>query len=201
MEENLKKENLKKLIEGNKRFVEGKALNPNRSQETRDSLYNSQHPFAVVISCSDSRAPVEILFDVGIGDIFTIRTAGHILTEAGLASLEYAIDHLNVNLVVVMGHENCGAVKASLEEHGESNHEHSHIDTLIEKIKPAVEKAKKEAKSDNELFDLSIKYNVLNTIDSIISSSNIAKKAVESNKIKFIPAKYHIKSGVVEILE
>lgn len=105
-----------RMLAGNRRFSQGVAEHPWQDRETRASLIDQQNPDAVVLSCSDSRVPPEIIFDEGLGDLFTVRTAGQMLDEAVLASMEYAISHLHVSLLVVLGHEGCGAVKSAVSE-------------------------------------------------------------------------------------
>ncbi len=107
---------LSRMLAGNRRFAEGHSEHPWQDMQTRESLIDRQNPDAAVLSCSDSRVPPEIIFDAGLGDLFTIRTAGQIIDDAVLASLEYAVDHLHVSLLMVMGHESCGAVALGAEQ-------------------------------------------------------------------------------------
>lgn len=130
------------LKEGNKRFVDGKALNPRDDKAARDNVVSGQAPVATVLACSDSRAPVELLFDCGIGDLFIIRTAGHVLSESTLASLEYGAEHLKTPLVIVMGHQKCGAVNATYDTNDTSGCSKP-MAALINQIKPAVAEGKK----------------------------------------------------------
>ncbi len=119
-----KGESLKKIMEGNKRFAEGKSIHPNLGQELRNSLLKGQKPFAAILACSDSRVPIEIILDAGLGDVFVVRNAGNVVSEEVIGSLEYAVKSLEVKLIMVLGHQDCGAVKATLEIHktGESKH-------------------------------------------------------------------------------
>lgn len=128
---------MQKLIDGNKRYVEGKFIHPNQSAERRMELSKDQNPFAVILSCSDSRVPPEIIFDQGIGDLFIIRVAGNIISNEVLGSIEYAVEHLDVGLVVVLGHERCGVVSAAVA----GGEVHKHISSLVEAILPAVKTA------------------------------------------------------------
>ena len=113
---------LKKLLDGNKRYLNNIYSNINKNQKTRDLLYDKQKPFATIITCSDSRVPPEIIFDLGLGEIFTIRVAGHILSETDLGTIEYAIEYLKTKLIVVMGHTNCGIIKNALDYHNNKSH-------------------------------------------------------------------------------
>jgi carbonic anhydrase len=106
---------IERLKAGNARFVKGKPSRPNATPKRRAEIAGSQHPFAIVVSCSDSRVPPEMVFDAGLGDLFVVRTAGEVVTAVEMASIEYAVDHLGASLVLVMGHERCGAVKAAVE--------------------------------------------------------------------------------------
>lgn len=106
---------IERLKAGNARFVKGKPSRPNATPKRRAEIAASQHPFAIVVSCSDSRVPPEMVFDAGLGDLFVVRTAGEVVTAVEMASIEYAVDHLGASLVLVMGHERCGAVKVAVE--------------------------------------------------------------------------------------
>lgn len=138
-------EALKKLIEGNQRFAGGKSEHPNQSGDRRVQIAKEgQAPFAVVAYCSDSRSPVEQIFDAGNGDIFGIRLAGHVLSEEALGSIQYAVEHLGTKLVVILGHTKCGAVTATVQ----GGDAHGPVKSLVERILPAVERAKKKGGSD-----------------------------------------------------
>jgi len=130
-------QSMKKLMEGNDRFVSDKVCHPNQSAEHRADVISAQHPFAVVVGCSDSGVPPEILFDQGIGDSFVIRTAGEVMDNATLGTIEYAVEHLNIPLIVILGNNHCGAVKPAVT--GEAT---EHMNYLVEAIKPAVNKVK-----------------------------------------------------------
>lgn len=186
---------LKTLLDGNKRFYSGNSIHPNNSQEIRKKLLQKQTPMAVVISCSDSRAPVELLFDVGIGDLFVIRSAGHILTESEMASLEYAIEHLKTKLIIVMGHSCCGAVTSAL-QYNKEEHLSSNMSLLIDRIKPAIDKAKTITNNGNDLLETCIDNNVYETIDYIKQDETLAKLIAELN-IHIVPMKYDIETGEV----
>ena len=184
---------LQTLIEGNKRFAAMNGTHPNQGKERRDEVKGGQKPFAVIVGCSDSRIPPEILFDQGIGDIFVIRLAGNIVDDTALGSIEYAVDHLGTRLVVVLGHAKCGAVTAATQG-GEA---HGHIGSIVQLIIPAVEQAR--AKS-GDLVDNSIKENARLVAATIASSKPILSKMVEDGKIAVLPAYYDIDTGMVELL-
>lgn len=192
---------LNKLLDGNNRFINEKSIHPNTNNNTIRSLINGQKPFATVITCSDSRVPPELIFDVGIGDIFVIRTAGHVLTDAGLASLEYAIEHLHTKLIIVLGHTHCGAVKSAVKSYDSTSVADSHLNKLIETIKPSVEIARCSCHTEEDVINLSIDYNIYNTINSIKTLNNNIQKLITNNEVVLIPAKYDIETGKVELLK
>lgn len=185
---------LQKLIEGNKRFAESKTEHINQSAARRTELAKGQKPFAVVVTCSDSRVPPEIIFDQGLGDLFVIRTAGNIVDDIGLGSIEYAVEHLGVKLCVVLGHEKCGAVDAAVK----GGRAEGHIQNLIDAIRPVVEK---EKKNKGDLLDNSIKANVLRIVDQLNSSEPILKEFVHDQKLTVIGARYDLDDGIVMLLK
>lgn len=190
------------LKEGNKRFVEGNSIFPNTTIETRKKLVNKQRPIATVITCSDSRVPAETIFDVGIGDIFVIRTAGHVLDTACIGTLEYAVTHLHTKLVLVMGHTCCGAVKSAIECYDNHNENiYSDLDNLVERIKPSVKLAKQNYNDNEDIWDKSVDYNIYDTINYIKKSNAVINNMIEKQEIVIFPVKYNIESGVVDIID
>ena len=187
---------LQKLIDGNLRYAQGNASHPNQSLERRAELVSGQHPFAVILSCSDSRIPPELVLDQGLGDIFVIRTAGEVVDNASLASIEYAVDHLGVPLVMVLGHDSCGAVTAAVQG-GEAE---GHLGSLIDFIRPAVEQAR-EAGEESDLLNSSIDNNVHNIVEALENSQPILSEKVEKGELTIVGARYHLDSGVVDILK
>lgn len=175
-------------MEGNKRFVLGNQRHPNQNIQRRKDLEKGQNPFAVVLTCSDSRTCPEIIFDQGLGDIFVVRTAGNVLDDVSLGSIEYAADHLNVPLIVVLGHTNCGAVNAALSDQKIENH-CSHI---VEKIKPAFKNTKDPDEASLE--------NVKNITNQLNQSEPVLKGLVESNELEIVGAFYDLKSGTVKVI-
>lgn len=185
---------LEKLKEGNKRYIENKPAHQNQNSKRREEVAKGQKPFAVVVTCSDSRVPPEMLFDQGIGDLFVIRTAGNIVDDIGLGSIEYAVEHLHVPLVVVLGHERCGAVDATVKG-GEAP---GHIKVLVANIVRAVDKARSKK---GDLLENSIKQNVDNVVEQISKSKPILEEFVHTNKIKVIGARYDLDDGIVTFSE
>jgi len=184
---------LQKLIDGNKRYAAAQLTHPDQSKERITEVTKGQHPFAIILGCSDSRVPPEIIFDQGIGDLFIIRVAGNITDNAALGSIEYAVEHLGVKLIVVLGHEKCGAVDATVKG-GEAP---GHIKYLVDAIKPAVEKAKNQ---NGDLLDNAIKNNVEIVVNQLKSSTPILKEAVEKG-LEIIGARYDLDEGTVMILK
>ncbi len=184
---------LQKLIEGNKRFFTSRQSHPNQQRERRQELASGQKPFAVIVGCSDSRIPPEIIFDQGLGDLFVIRVAGNVVDDIALGSIEYAVDHLGTKLIVVLGHSKCGAVTATVQG-GEA---HGHIGSIVEAIRPAIEIAKG---LPGDLTDNTIKANTRLVADQIQSSGPILSELVHLGKIAVVSAYYNIESGEVHIL-
>ncbi len=182
------------LREGNERFVSGKAQHPNLGSERRaTTVSGGQEPFASILACSDSRSPVELLFDRGVGDLFIIRVAGNIAGESELASLEYGIGHLNTPVLVVLGHSKCGAVTAVTK--GAELHGHLHV--LADKIEPAARKARAEATSADDLIPRAIQANVWNTMEQVLRESSVIREKAASGSVHLVGAIYDLESGRV----
>jgi carbonic anhydrase len=185
---------ISKLKEGNGRYTSGNLQHPGQTAELRTDLAKSQHPFAVIVSCSDSRVPPEIVFDQGLGDLFIFRVAGNVIDDHGLGSIEYAVDHLNVRLIVVLGHQSCGAVQAAKETIAAKGKAPGHIESLVTAIKPAVEAT---AKDD---LDTTIKANVKHVVQALRSSTPVLKPKVDSNELSVVGAYYSLDTGAVSFL-
>ena len=184
---------LQKLIEGNKRFSLSRQSHPNQSRERRQELVKGQKPFAVIVGCSDSRIPPEIIFDQGLGDLFVIRVAGNIVDDVALGSIEYAVDHLGTQLIVVLGHSKCGAVTATVQ----GGAVHGHVESIVEAIKPAIDVAKD---LPGNLTDNTIKANARLVASQIQSSQPILSELARLDKIAVVSAYYDIENGEVHIL-
>jgi carbonic anhydrase len=180
------------LKAGNVRFRENLCKHPNQTIEIRRELLDGQHPFAVVVGCSDSRVPPDLLFDCGFGDLFVIRVAGNVVDTDELASIEYAVDHLDTKLVVVLGHYGCGAVTASLDEHS-CEHEPEEICELIEKIRQNVGDFKQVSLPEG------VEANVLSTVEQVKQVEDI-KKAMSQRGVVVQPAVYSMKTGEIKWL-
>lgn len=184
---------LQQLKCGNGRFTTLQMVHPDISIDRRNQLVSAQHPFAVVISCSDSRVAPEVIFDQGLGDIFVIRNAGNTFDEHVMGSVEYAVEHLGVNLVVVLGHGSCGAVAATMGNAKGSKY----IKSIEKSIKPAIKEAEKEKCLCAPCVT---KDNAILVSQELLKRSHVLKEAIEERGLKVVPAYYHLDSGAVEFL-
>lgn len=185
---------LERLMEGNRRFVIGSATHPDQTPQRRTALTEGQAPFAIVLTCSDSRVAPELFFDQGLGDLFVIRNAGNILDDHVIASMEYAVEHLHAHLIIVVGHEKCGAVSAAVAG-GEAP---GHIHSLIESIEPAVEEAKKQS---GDRIDNTVRANAQRNAEILARVEPILKEAVHNNNLTVVAARYDLGTGQIEILK
>ena len=189
------KKALKKLIQGNERFINSKSEHPDEDLKRRKEALKGQHPFAVILSCSDSRVPLEIIFDQGIGDIFEIKNAGNVLDDHVIGSIEYAVMHCGVKLVVIMGHQDCGAIAATLSGVSETKY----IQSLEDSIKPAIEDCKKQGLEINS--DNVVKAHVAQDINELLSQDTELVQYMKKHDVKIVPAYYHLDSGKVDFLK
>jgi carbonic anhydrase len=186
---------ISKLKEGNGRYTSGNLQHPGQTTERRSELAKTQSPFAAIVSCSDSRVPPEIVFDQGLGDLFVVRVAGNVINAEGLGSLEYAVDHLGTRLILVLGHQSCGAVDAAKKTIAAKGRAPGHIESLVTAIKPAVEST---ASGD---LDATIKANVKHVVDTLRSSTPILKAKVDSGQVQVIGGYYSLGTGAVTFLD
>lgn len=186
------------LKEGNKRFVNNLKFNRNLLQQVNETS-ESQHPFAIILSCIDSRTSAELIFDQGLGDIFSTRIAGNILNDDILGSMEFACKVAGSKLIVVLGHSNCGAIKGACD-----NVELGNLTGLINKIKPAVDSVKyvgKRTSANSEFVEQVAKINVLKTTEQIRNQSTILNEMIEKGEVGVIGGMYNIETGIVEFYE
>jgi carbonic anhydrase len=215
-------EAISRLKEGNGRFIAGNVQHPHETTDERafiaknsyenpdaislgmtseqaakrrTELTKSQHPFAIILSCSDSRVPPELVFDEGLGDLFIVRVAGNVLNDEGLGSIEYGVEVLGARLIVVLGHQSCGAVDAAMKTVAAKSKAPGHIQSLVAAIKPVVDSA---PKAD---LDAMIKANVKHVVDALRSSTPILKARVNSGEVQVIGGYYTLDTGVVSFLE
>ncbi|MFM9872778.1 MAG: carbonic anhydrase [Fimbriimonadaceae bacterium] len=203
------------IVEGNARFSEGLKNNPRQSVEARLELAKGQAPHTIIVTCADSRLSPEIIFDQGLGDVFVIRVAGNVVDQFSIASIEYAAEHLHAPLLIVLGHERCGAVNAAVEtyeshlknpaehtktanEHGESHasatDEHANIAALIHEIMPSVMEA---ARKTTPLLATAIDINVENSINVTVGRSPLLRRLAEESKFDIIGGVYDLDTGRV----
>jgi len=178
---------LEKLKQGNERFRTGRTKGPGPVEMRREELVEGQRPFAVVLSCSDSRVPTEILFDTGLGDLFVIRVAGNVSNPSSIASVEYAVTQLETKLVVVMAHEKCGAVAAAIEGGAAS----ANLGVLLGYIQPALELSE-------EGVDAVARRNAENTAERLVTGSDIIREATAQDGVRIVTAFYRLADGTVE---
>lgn len=189
---------LQTLLEGNNRFAAGKSAHPNESFNDMAELKKGQHPLAVVVSCSDSRVPPELIFDQGLGKIFSVRTAGNVIGDYELGSIEYAVEHLKCNLIIVLGHENCGAVDAYV--HNAGHKQPGHIQTIVDYI--ADEEEEKNIpfnlKTDMET---TVKANILHGVHVLKNLKFNSENSHHSAPLQIIGAFYDLDNGRIKLLQ
>lgn len=184
------------LQAGNQRFVEGTVDHPHQDAGWRASLENSQSPHAVIFGCSDSRLAAEIIFDVGLGDVFVIRTAGQVIDDAVLGSLQFAIEEIDVPLIIVLGHDNCGAVTAAVEAMQTAEMPKSFMRSLVERIMPSVMAARARDISD---VNGTVKEHTDQTVHRIVDTSYAVSKAVQEGRTAVMGVTYSLSNGSVQI--
>jgi carbonic anhydrase len=190
---------LAKLLAGNKRFVKGEAVNPRRNPADFAKLAEGQNPLAVIVGCADSRVSPELLFDQGVGDLFVVRVAGNVISGAGAivkGSIEYAIAELNVPLVMVLGHSNCGAVKAAVKHIDANDALPGAINELVKTIKPAVARAKR---LKGDALANAIKTNVELGVERLKSLEPLLAGPVKDGKVKIAGGVYDLRTGSVTV--
>ena len=194
-------EALKSLLDGNQRYRANQmTIRDTSTPSIREALATGQKPFAIILSCSDSRVPPEIIFDKGLGEIFVVRVAGNIPDPIVLGSIEYAAEHFNCPLIMVLGHKRCGAVMAAVESQG---HPHGNIGAIIKTITPAVIQARKDARgaAESDLVESAIDNNIKLVAKSLITQSHGIRSLVDAGRLKIVKAKYDLDDGTVKLLE
>ncbi len=193
---------LQTLIDGNQRYIAGTSDDAELTITTRRQSINAgQSPFAVILGCSDSRVPVELVFNQGLGDLFVIRVAGNIAAPSQIGSVEYACQHLGTRLVVVLGHSHCGAINATVDSLlGELDELSPNIASIVDHVSPAVHPVvmHKQYTDKDELVHQAMRANVEQSVSGLQMRSPILRDMVNRNKIKIIGAEYSIETGVVD---
>lgn len=186
---------LERLLEGNQRFYNFHPVHPDEDIDRLRKASEGQHPIAAVICCSDSRLSPELIFDQGMGDLFVIRTAGNIISGVELGSVEYAVEHLGAKLVVVMGHESCGAIKA-LVEGGEA---HGHIQEIIDSLRQEVEIRELVSREGYQL-EHCIRANVIHGVKQLTNQSALVREKVAKGQLKLVGARFDLNSLKVDTI-
>jgi carbonic anhydrase len=198
-------EALSRLKQGNARFVDGELSSDIlASPARRSSLAEDQTPFAIVLGCSDSRVPAEIIFDRGLGDLFVIRVAGNVVAPSQIASIEYAAERFGTRLVVVLGHSRCGAVQATLDELRQPDDKRSpQLGSIVGRIRPAVEDLlqAKLAADESALMAAAVEANILASVENLIHGSETLESQVASGGLRIVGAHYSLDSGKVTFFE
>ena len=184
---------LKRLLEGNGRFVAGTPSHPHQSADRRATLTGGQAPFAVILTCADSRVAPEIYFDQGLGDLFVLRNAGNVLDDHIVGSIEYAVEHLHTKLIVVVGHSQCGAVAATVA----GGHAPGHIHSIVESIQPSLAVARK---LQGDAVDNTVRVHARRVAEILSQVDPIVGEAVKAGHVKVAAGRYDLASGRVEIL-
>ncbi len=198
-------EALERLREGNLRFVEEtRSSEAQASHSRRRELTSGQEPFAIILGCSDSRVPAELVFDQGLGDLFVIRVAGNIVAPSQVGSVEFAASRFNTRLVVVLGHSQCGAIEATLEEMGRPTMEQSrNLRTIVDRIRPALEPLRStELIHDHaHLIPLAVRANIRASANHLRHGSEILEQLIQDEGLVIIGAEYSLETGIVDFFD
>ncbi len=186
-----------KLVEGNARFVSGTSSHPNQDASRRSSLVHAQNPFTLIFGCSDSRLAAEIIFDLGLGDAFVIRTAGQVMDDAVLGTLEYGVDVLGIPLIVVLGHDNCGAVTATKEAVDSGDMPGGYIRNLVERITPSVLNSLRHG--DHEVNDMVVEH-TRQTAERLVERSPSIKAAIDAGRTAVVGMAYRLEEGRADLV-
>lgn len=185
------------MREGNERFVAGESSHPNQDASRRSSLVENQHPFAVIFGCSDSRLAAEIIFDLGLGDAFVVRTAGQVIDDAVLGSLEYSVSVLGVPLIAILGHDSCGAVSATKDAVETGQMPAGFIRDLVERITPSVLTSLRN--DEHEVNDMVVEH-VKQTSQRLVDSSRVISAAIEEGRAAVIGLSYSLAEGRANVV-
>ena len=190
-------EALHALTEGNRRFAGGRPANPRRDPERRSELVSGQHPFVAVLACSDSRVVPEILFDQGLGDLFSIRVPGNVVDETVLGSLELGVEHLGVPLVVVLGHTQCGALTVALAAEADDDHRQ----TLVKLLQPALDASARGDGDPEKRLERAVRANVRLAVEELRRSTPTLGPHHRQGALRIVGAVYDIATGLVDWME
>jgi len=191
---------LARLKEGNQRFAADRFTN-HEVMSSREQLLAGQQPFAIVLGCSDSRVPAEMIFDQGLGDLFVIRVAGNIVAPSQVGSVEFAADQFNTPLVLVLGHTHCGAVQATLDELRQASDNRSpNLRSIVDRIRPAVQPLLADTPHD-EVLNSAIRANVRASADHLRHGSSIIETLIADNGLLVVGAEYSLETGIVDFFD
>ena len=190
---------LDRLRQGNARFVENRSTNRAGSSSRRRELTEGQEPFAIILGCSDSRVPAEIVFDQGLGDLFVIRVAGNIVQPSQIGSVEFAADNFGTRLVVVLGHSQCGAIQATLTQlQTPSENRSANVRSIVEFIRPSVEVLLGEGRDVDEVLEEAVRTNVRASVERLRHASDVIESLERDDGLVIVGAEYSLETGVVE---
>jgi carbonic anhydrase len=194
---------LARLREGNARFVSNRAAGGLSHSERRAELVYGQEPFAVILGCSDSRVPAELVFDLGFGDLFVIRVAGNIVAPSQVGSIEFAASRFGTRLVVVMGHTQCGAVEAVLDDLQGTAAESRNLAFIVERMRPSVKALLASGAIDDReaLLDAASRANVRASVEQLRRGSGILEQAIRTDGLLIVGAEYSLETGIVDFFE
>lgn len=199
------KEALERLKEGNQRFVSGvRSIDTIIKQVHRGGVVEEQSPFAIILGCSDSRVPAEIVFDQGLGDLFVIRVAGNIVAPSQIGSVEFAVDRFHVPLVIVLGHTQCGAVIATIDDlENPSEKKSSNVLSIVNRIRPTVLPLfETELRNDaRRLLDSAIRANIRAATNHLRHGSQLVEQLIENGGLRIVGAEYSLETGEVDFFE
>ncbi len=188
-------EAIKILMEGNRRFSEGKPLKKIFNEDLKKEFAKGQRPFAAILACSDSRVSPEIIFDCYLGDLFVVRVAGNIASEVVVGTMEYAVSHLSIPLICVLGHKNCGAINSALKEvYGKGK-----LSTIIRMLYPAILRARRSA-TKRDIKYVAVCENIFHTMRSFVRKSPVLREYVSDGSLWTVGMVYDVETGKVEIL-
>ncbi|MEX2049285.1 MAG: carbonic anhydrase [Gemmatimonadota bacterium] len=195
---------LQRLQDGNQRFVSERHRQRRPGQSRRDELVEGQEPFAIILGCSDSRVPAEIVFDQGLGDLFVIRVAGNVVAPSQIGSVEFAAERFGTGLVVVLGHSQCGAVLATLEQLERPRESRSpNLRSIVDRIRPAVEELIDASAHDisDALVQRAVRANIRASVNQLRHGSEILERLIERHGLLVVGAEYSLESGVVDFFD
>jgi carbonic anhydrase len=198
-------ESLIRLRNGNHRFVTGRTSTSSLSNAAREALVAGQEPFAIILGCSDSRVPAELVFDQSFGDLFVIRVAGNIVAPSQVGSVEFAASRFGTSLVVVMGHSQCGAIVATLEElQGRATNQSRNLRSIVDRVRPSVETLMAGLGSDADpdiLVREAVRANVRASVNHLRHGSELLERLIRETGLLVVGAEYSLETGVVEFFE